>query len=235
VSSGFSQNYIGAASLKDGRNPLFWFFYIFYSYFSLYQSRSLMNRYLTPFVFLFASVTASAQPIAAEYYQEIRHRLIGPFRAGRTVGAVGIPSQPNVFFIGVNNGGVWKTDDYGRTWKPIFDKESTGSIGDIAVSPSNPNIVYVGSGEGLHRPDLSTGDGMFKSTDGGSSWQRIGLNDAQQVGRVVVHPTNADVVFAAVLGHPYGANEMRGVFRSRDGGKNWEKVLYVDKIRVLSK
>jgi len=130
--------------------------------------------------------------------------------------------------MGVNNGGVWKTDDFGRTWKPIFDKESTGSVGDIAVSPSQPNVVYVGSGEGLHRPDLATGDGMFKSMDGGKTWKHIGLNDAQQIGRVVVHPTNPEIVFAAVLGHPYGANEMRGVFRTKDGGASWERVLYIN-------
>ncbi len=175
----------------------------------------------------FASLTA-AQPVSPEAIQELRYRMIGPFRAGRTVGAVGIPSQPNVFFMGVNNGGVWKTDDYGRTWKPIFDKNSTGSIGDVAVSPTDPNIIYVGTGEGLHRPDLSVGDGMYKSSDGGKSWANIGLEDVQQIGRVIVHPTKPEIVFAAGLGHPYGANEMRGVFRSSDGGKNWDKVLYIN-------
>jgi photosystem II stability/assembly factor-like uncharacterized protein len=130
--------------------------------------------------------------------------------------------------MGVNNGGVWKTDDYGRTWKPIFDSAPTGSVGDVAVSPSHPNIIYVGSGEGLHRPDLGVGDGMFKSTDGGNNWQQIGLTNVQQIGRVVVHPTNPDVVIVAGLGHPYGANEMRGVFRTRDGGKTWDKVLYIN-------
>ncbi len=173
-------------------------------------------------------VEAFSQSVLPTSYQELRHRMIGPHRAGRTVGAVGIPSQPNVFYIGVNNGGVWKTDDYGRTWVPIFDKMSTGSIGDIAVSPSDPNIIYVGTGEGLHRPDLAVGDGMFKSSDGGKSWAHVGLDDAQQIGRVVVHPANPDIAFAAVLGHPYGHNETRGLFRTRDGGRNWEKVLYVN-------
>ncbi|MCA6415703.1 MAG: glycoside hydrolase, partial [Cytophagales bacterium] len=180
-----------------------------------------------PFLLLL-SLGATAQSVPSNYYQDLHYRLIGPFRAGRTVGAVGIPTQPNVFYMGVNNGGVWKTDDFGRTWKPIFDKESTGSVGDIAVSPSQPNVVYVGSGEGLHRPDLATGDGMFKSMDGGKTWKHIGLNDAQQIGRVVVHPTNPEIVFAAVLGHPYGANEMRGVFRTKDGGASWERVLYIN-------
>jgi len=179
--------------------------------------------------FLICSVTSSfCQSVLPSYFQEMKYRMIGPFRAGRTVGAVGIPDQPNVFFIGVNNGGVWKTDDYGRTWNPIFDQASTGSIGDIAVSPSQPNIIYVGTGEGLHRPDLSVGDGMFKSIDGGRTWSHIGLADVQQIGRVVVHPSNPEIVFAAGLGHPYGANEMRGVFRSTNGGKTWEKVLYIN-------
>lgn len=168
------------------------------------------------------------QLVPPSQYQELKWRMIGPFRAGRTVGAVGIPSQPNVFYMGVNNGGVWKSDDYGRTWKPIFDSAPTGSIGDIAVSPSHPNVIYVGTGEGLHRPDLSVGDGIFKSTDGGKSWQHVGLPDVQQVGRLVVHPTNPDIVFVAGLGHPYGPNEMRGVFRTRDGGKTWDKVLYIN-------
>ncbi|PTM11123.1 MAG: glycoside hydrolase [Bacteroidetes bacterium] len=154
--------------------------------------------------------------------------MIGPFRGGRTVGAVGIPSQPNVFFIGLNNGGVWKTDDYGRTWIPIFDDAPTGSIGDLAVSPSHPNVIYVGTGEGLHRPDLAVGDGMFKSVDGGKNWEHIGLKDIQQISRVIVHPSNPDIVFVAGLGHPYGANEMRGIFKSTDGGNTWKKTLYIN-------
>jgi photosystem II stability/assembly factor-like uncharacterized protein len=178
-----------------------------------------------------ASVSVTVAPnmqMDNQMTQGMKYRLVGPFRASRTVGGVGIPSQPNVFYIGVNNGGVWKTDDFGRTWNPIFDQAPTGSIGDIAVSPSHPNIIYVGSGEGLHRPDLSVGDGIFKSTDGGASWSFVGLPDIQQVGRLIVHPTNPDVVFVAGLGHPYGANEERGVFRTVDGGKSWEKVLYID-------
>jgi photosystem II stability/assembly factor-like uncharacterized protein len=168
------------------------------------------------------------QSVDQSSIQDLKYRMIGPFRAGRTVGAVGIPDQPNVFFIGVNNGGVWKTDDFGRTWNPIFDDAPTGSIGDLAVSPSDPNVIYVGTGEGLHRPDLSVGDGMFKSTDGGKSWSKIGLDDIQQIARVIVHPTNPNIVFVAGLGHPYGANEMRGIFRSTNGGQSWEKVLYIN-------
>ena len=166
--------------------------------------------------------------IAASAYQDLRYRLIGPFRASRTVGGVGIPTQPSTFFVGVNNGGVWKTDDYGRTWRPIFDSAPTGSVGDLGVSWSNPDVIYVGSGEGLHRPDLGVGDGIFKSTDGGRTWAHVGLSDVQQVGRLVVHPTNPDIVFVAGLGHPYGPNEERGIFRTTNGGKTWEKVLYLN-------
>ncbi len=161
-------------------------------------------------------------------YQALSYRVIGPHRASRTVGAAGIPTQPGVFFIGVNNGGVWKTDDYGRTWTPIFDEAPTGSVGDIAVSPSHPDVIYVGSGEGLHRPDLGVGDGIFKSTDGGKTWVHVGLADIQQVGRLVIHPTDPDIVFVAGMGHPYGPNEERGVFRTTNGGQSWDKVLYVN-------
>lgn len=170
----------------------------------------------------------SAQPIPKSYYEDLSYRMIGPFRAGRTVGVTGVPSRPNNFFMGVNNGGVWKTDDYGRTWKPIFDSAPTGSVGDVAVSASNPDIIYVGSGEGLHRPDLGVGDGVFKSMDGGKSWAHLGLEDVQQIARIIVHPTNPDMVVVAGLGHPYGANEMRGVYRSEDGGKNWARVLFIN-------
>ena len=161
-------------------------------------------------------------------YQNVRYRLIGPFRASRTVAGVGIPTRPNVFFAGVHTGGVWKTDDYGRTWRPIFDSAPTGSIGDIGVSWSNPDILYVGTGEGLHRPDLGVGDGIFKSTDGGESWKHVGLADVQQVGRLVVHPTDPNIVFVAGLGHPYGPNSERGIFRTTNGGATWERVLFVN-------
>lgn len=185
-------------------------------------------RLLLSVLICISAIAANGQTVSSSNYQDLKYRLIGPFRASRTVGAVGIPSQPNVFYIGVNNGGVWKTDDYGRTWNPIFDDQPTGSVGDVAVSPTNPNILYVGSGEGLHRPDLSVGDGVFKSTDGGKSWAHIGLNDVQQIGRLIVHPTNPDIVVVAGLGHPFAANEMRGVFRSTNGGKTWEKVLFIN-------
>jgi photosystem II stability/assembly factor-like uncharacterized protein len=170
----------------------------------------------------------SAQNFDPKLYSALEWRSIGPHRGGRTVGAAGIADQPNVFFIGVNNGGVWKTDDAGRTWNPIFDDQPTGSIGAIAVAPSNPNVLYVGSGEGLQRPDLSVGDGMYKSSDGGKSWRHLGLREGQQIPAILVDPDNPDRLFVAVLGHPYGPNSERGVFRSTDGGQSFQKVLYKD-------
>jgi photosystem II stability/assembly factor-like uncharacterized protein len=161
-------------------------------------------------------------------FSELRWRHIGPFRGGRTKAAAGVPSQPHVFYIGAVNGGVWKTTDYGRTWRPIFDDQPTGSIGAIAVAASDPRVIYVGSGEGLQRPDLSVGDGLYKSTDAGATWTHLGLRDGQQIPQIAVDPTDPDRVFVAVLGHPYGPNVERGVFRSLDGGRSFEKVLYRD-------
>jgi hypothetical protein len=139
-----------------------------------------------------------------------------------------VPSQPNVFYVAQVNGGVFKTTDYGRTWNPIFDDQPTGSVGCIAVSASNPNIIYVGSGEGLQRPDLSVGDGIYKSVDAGKTWTHLGLRDGQQIPQIAVDPHNPDHLLVAVAGHPYGPNEERGIFRSTDGGKTFEKVLYKD-------
>ncbi|MGH9569152.1 MAG: WD40/YVTN/BNR-like repeat-containing protein, partial [Candidatus Angelobacter sp.] len=174
---------------------------------------------------------AQPQPLAQlnpALLKSLHWRGIGPYRGGRTRGVAGVPSQPNIFYVGVCNGGVWKTTDYGRTWQPIFDGQPTGSIGAVAVAQSDPNIVYVGSGEGLHRPDLSVGDGIYKSTDAGKSWAHLGLRDGQQIPELAVDPRDANKVFAAVAGHPYGPNPERGVFRSTDGGRTWEKVLYKD-------
>jgi photosystem II stability/assembly factor-like uncharacterized protein len=169
-----------------------------------------------------------AQTFDPKLYAGLEWRMIGPFRGGRTVGAAGIPDRPNVFYIGVNNGGVWKTDDYGHTWTPIFDDQPTGSIGTLAIAPSDPNVIYVGSGEGLQRPDLSVGDGIYKSADGGKTWRLLGLRDGQQIPSILVDPRNPNRLFVAVLGHPYGPNAERGVFRSTDGGQTWQKVLYKD-------
>jgi photosystem II stability/assembly factor-like uncharacterized protein len=180
----------------------------------------------------------SAQPYDPAMYKELHWRMIGPFRGGRTVAISGVPGQPNVFYMAPNNGGVWKTTDSGRTWNPIFDGQPkddhpSGSIGALAVAPSNPNTIYVGSGEGLRRPDLSVGDGIYKSNDAGLTWQHLGqrdgaLRDAQQIGSILVDPKDANRVFVAALGHPYGPNSERGVYRSLDGGQTWQKILYKD-------
>jgi photosystem II stability/assembly factor-like uncharacterized protein len=159
---------------------------------------------------------------------EMRWRSIGPFRGGRTKAITGVPSQPNVFYMAPVNGGVWKTNDFGRIWTPIFDDQPTGSIGAIAVAPSDPNVIYVGSGEGLARPDLSVGDGVYKSTDAGKTWTHLGLRDGQQIPYIVVDPRDANRLFVAVLGHPYGPNEERGIYRSADGGRSFQKVLSKD-------
>jgi photosystem II stability/assembly factor-like uncharacterized protein len=160
--------------------------------------------------------------------QAMHWRNIGPYRGGRTRAVGGVPSQPSVFYVGVCDGGVWKSEDYGRTWKPIFDDEPSGSIGSLVVAPSDPNVIYAGSGEGLHRPDLSVGDGIYKSTDAGQTWTHLGLRDGQQIPELAVDPHDPSRVFAAVAGHPYGPSEQRGIFRSTDGGQTFEKVLYKD-------
>ena len=182
---------------------------------------------------LFCFIGMAAQQLIAQTVDQkllngLRYRMIGPHRAGRTVGVAGVASQPNVFYIGVNNGGVWKTNDYGHTWNPIFDSENTGSVGDVAVAPSNPDIIYVGSGEGIQRPDLSIGNGLYKSNDAGKTWTNLGLHDAQQIGGISVDKKNANRIFIAALGHPYGPNKERGIYRSVDGGKTLEQVLYID-------
>ncbi len=179
--------------------------------------------------FAFTLVPASpAQQFPESTYQEMHWRMIGPFRGGRTRAVSGVPGQPNVFYIGQVNGGVWKSDDYGRTWTPIFDSQPTQSIGAIAVAPSDPNVIYVASGEGLHRPDLSVGDGIYKTTDGGKTWTHLGLREGQQIPALVVDPRDPNRLVAAVLGHPYGPSDQRGIYRSTDGGASWKKVLYKD-------
>ena len=164
----------------------------------------------------------------ARLFAEMQWRSIGPFRGGRTKAVAGVPSQPNVFYMGVCNGGIWKTNDYGRTWLPIFDDQPTNSIGAIAVAPSDPNIVYVASGEGLQRPDLSVGDGIYKSIDAGKTWVHLGLRGGQQIPQIAVDPHDPNRLFVAVLGHPYGPNTERGIYRSTDGGRTFDKVLYKD-------
>jgi photosystem II stability/assembly factor-like uncharacterized protein len=168
---------------------------------------------------------AIANATAGDFDSVLRWRNVGPYRGGRTRAICGVPLQPNVFYMAPVNGGVFKSTDYGRTWQSIFDDQPTASVGAIAVSISNPNIVYVGSGEGLHRPDLSVGDGVYKSTDAGKTWAHLALRDGQQIAQLAVDPKNPDRLFVAVAGHPYGPSQERGIYRSLDGGKSFEKVL----------
>ena len=157
-------------------------------------------------------------------YSSLRWRNIGPYRGGRTVGIDCVWAQPNIWYIGVNNGGVWKSTDYGHTWNPVFDDQPTGSVGCLAIAQSHPDTVYVGSGEGLQRPDLSVGDGVYKTTDGGKTWTNMGLKDGLQISGIAVDPKDENRVFVAVLGHPYGSNPTRGLYRSTDGGKSWRRL-----------
>ncbi|HEX4546532.1 MAG TPA: hypothetical protein VH110_09230 [Candidatus Acidoferrum sp.] len=170
----------------------------------------------------------TGKPVDAKLFQDLRWRLIGPFRGGRTLAVTGVRGQPEVFYFGSVGGGVWKTDDAGRTWKPLFDSQAIASIGAIAVAPSDSNVIYVGSGEADMRSSISYGDGMYKSGDGGKTWTHIGVGDSRQIGRILVDPRDANKVFVAALGHAYGPNEERGVFRSKDGGKSWQKILFHD-------
>jgi photosystem II stability/assembly factor-like uncharacterized protein len=196
---------------------------------SAYATEKRFARVLLALLLIFfCGHPLGAQPYDQKFFSEMRWRCIGPFRGGRTVAITGVPHQPNVFYMAAVNGGVWKTTDFGNTWQPIFDEQDTGSVGAIAVAPSDPNILYVGSGEGLQRPDLATGDGFYKSTDAGKTWKHLGLRDAQQVTTILVDPKDPNRLFVAVEGHPYGPNEERGVFRSTDGGQSFQKILYKD-------
>ncbi len=170
----------------------------------------------------------SGQHVDAKFFQDLRWRSIGPYRAGRVVAVTGVRGEPETYYFGSVGGGVWKTNDAGRTWNPIFDSQPVASIGAIAIAPSNQEIIYVGSGEADMRSSISTGNGMYKSTDGGKTWAHIGLTDSRQIGRILIDPKDPNKVFVAALGHAYGPNTERGVFRSNDGGKNWRCILFKD-------
>ncbi len=171
---------------------------------------------------------ATSSVIPEKFYGAMKWRLIGPHRGGRVLAVSGVHGQPNTFYFGAVAGGVWKTTDAGHTWVPLFDGQPISSIGALAVSPSDPNIIYVGTGEADMRSDITYGSGVYKSTDAGQSWRFLGLGDTRQIGRLLIDPRNPDVVLVAALGHGFGPNEERGVFRTTDGGKTWHKVLYKD-------
>jgi photosystem II stability/assembly factor-like uncharacterized protein len=189
-------------------------------------------RVRTSFLLAICSVATAAAADAATVdpalFQDLHWRMVGPFRGGRVLAVTGAPDDPRRFYFGAVNGGVWRTDDAGRTWQPIFDGVNIGSIGAIAVAPSNAKVLYVGTGEADMRSDIAQGIGMFRSRDGGATWQAIGLADTQQIAQIRVDPRNPNVLLVAALGHPYGPNAQRGVFRSSDGGKTWTKTLYKD-------
>jgi photosystem II stability/assembly factor-like uncharacterized protein len=171
-------------------------------------------------------VVFAQEPLPQSLYSGLRWRLIGPFRGGRVNAVSGVPGQPNTFYYGSVSGGLWKSTNAGRTWTPVFDGQPVASIGAIAIAPSDPNVLYVGTGESDMRDSISFGNGMYKSLDAGNSWKPIGLEKTRQIARVLVDPTNPEIVFVAALGHAYGPSPDRGVYRSRDGGATWQKVLY---------
>src|SRR5213596_1196461 len=176
----------------------------------------------------FAAVWSTAMAQSPDVRSALRWRSIGPARAGRARASSGASGHPTVLYIGFDNGGLWRSSDYGSNWEPLFDREATGSIGAIAVAPSDPNIIYVGTGAGIIRPDLATGDGVYKSVNAGKTWTHLGLRDSQMIADIEVDPKNPNRLFVAALGHPYGPNAERGIFRSTDGGATFEKVLFKD-------
>ena len=191
----------------------------------MHKPRLRLHRALITLALLFLSSTAIAQSAPQELWNGLKWRLIGPFRGGRAVAVAGVPGDSTTFYFGAVNGGVWKTTDAGTVWTPIFDDQPVGSIGAIAVAPSDPKRIYVGTGESDIRSDLSSGSGVYRSSDGGTTWTHVGLEDTRQISRIVVDPQNPDVVYVGALGHAFGPNEQRGVFKSVDGGLHWNKVL----------
>ncbi len=163
-------------------------------------------------------------------WKGLEYRLVGPYRGGRVVAVSGVVGQGDIYYFGATAGGVWKTTDGGLNWKPIFDrqKDASPAIGAIAVSESDPNVIYVGTGEACIRGNIVGGNGVYKSIDAGKTWKFVGLGDTHAIGRLIIDPKNPDVAFVAALGHPFGDNDERGIFRTRDGGKTWDKVLYKD-------
>jgi photosystem II stability/assembly factor-like uncharacterized protein len=192
----------------------------------LRKFRSCFHRSIVITLFLLLpSAAAVAQSVPSELVNGLKWRLIGPFRGGRAVAVTGVSGDSTTFYFGAVNGGIWKTSDAGTEWTPIFDGQPIGSIGAIAVAPSDPKTIYAGTGESDIRSDLSSGDGVYKSSDGGATWTHIGLDDTRQISRILVDPQNPNVIYVGALGHAYGPNEQRGVYKSVDGGIHWTKAL----------
>jgi len=184
-----------------------------------------LNRRFYSCVLLLLAVAAVAQPVPPELLNGLKWRLLGPFRGGRAVAVAGVPGDSTTFYFGAVNGGIWKTTDAGMVWTPIFDGQPVGSIGALAVAPSDPKTIYAGSGESDIREDLSSGNGVYKSSDGGTTWNRVGLEDTRQISRIVIDPQNPNVVYVGALGHAYAANDERGVYQTIDGGAHWKRVF----------
>src|SRR5215510_15145495 len=183
-----------------------------------------------------AAQSSTNTVIDPKTYQDLRWRSVGPYRGGRSTAAAGVRTQPNIFYMGATGGGVWKTDNYGITWTPVTDGQmATGSIGAIDVSDSNPNVVYVGTGSEAIRSNVIVGRGVYKSTDAGRTWQHVGLREVGQIGQLKIHPKNPDIAYVAAVGQPFGWGPDRGVYRTKDGGKTWQKVLFInDQTGVVS-
>ena len=191
-----------------------------------------MKSLFASVLFLVLCVAAEAQPTTTnpdpKFFNAMKWRNIGPQRGGRSLGATGSPGRPYEYYFGATGGGLWKTTDGGQEWASVTDGQiSSSSIGAVAVAETNPDIVYIGGGETQLRGSITQGDGVYKTTDAGKTWRHLGLKETQAIARIRIHPTNPDIVYVAALGHPYGDNEERGVFRSTDGGNTWKKVLYV--------
>ena len=175
-----------------------------------------------------AQITDQDTQIPEEFYNQLEWRNIGPFRGGRSLGAAGSPGRINEYYFGATGGGLWKTVDGGTEWFPVTDGQVTSSsVGAVAVAETNPDIVYIGMGEVQLRGSITQGDGVYKTIDGGKTWRHLGLEETQAVSRIRIHPTNPDIVYVAALGHPYGDNPERGVFKSTDGGNTWTKTLFI--------
>ncbi len=178
---------------------------------------------------LFLTGFSPAQEITQPLLKSFRWRPLGPSATGGRIVDIGVhPRNPNIIYAAAASGGLWKTTNNGTTWKCVFENEGTLSIGDVAVDPSQPDTIWVGTGEANNQRSSLWGDGVYKSNDGGKTWKNMGLADTQHIGRIVVHPTNSDIVYVAALGHLYTFNKERGLFKTTDGGKTWNKVLYVN-------
>src|SRR6056297_4121403 len=193
----------------------------------MYSISKLTLFFTLVFCFTLGWTQDNNPPIDSSFYEKLEWRNIGPERGGRSLGSAGSPSRPNEYYFGATGGGLWKTTDGGNEWKPVTDGQITSSsVGAVAIAETNPDIVYIGMGEVQLRGSITQGDGIYKSTDAGENWEHMGLKETQAVARIRIHPTDANIVYVAALGHPYGDNEERGVFKTTDGGKTWKKVLY---------